>query len=63
MTTSEVTARIRTQLKQLKPNELTYISTLQVARDANRRQRLFIIRGKRLDLEQAVFYITTQKES
>lgn len=61
MTTTETAARIRQQLAALKPNELTYIGALQVARDSNKRTKLYVIRGKRLNLDQAVHYITTRK--
>ena len=54
----QIATRIRRQLEALKPNDLTLVGTLQVARDANKRTRLYIIKGKRFNLDQAVDYIT-----
>ncbi len=56
-----VMARIRKALKALAPNELAYISNLQVARDANKRAYVFVIKGRRMDIDTAVQYIVGQK--
>jgi hypothetical protein len=58
-----VQARIRKQLKAIAPNELTYIGPLQVARDANKRAYMFIVKNRRMNLDQCVNYIVNQQVS
>jgi len=63
MTLSEqIATRIRRQLEALKPQEMTLVNGLTVTRDTNRKQRLYIIGWRKMDLDQATDYISKRKK-
>ena len=58
----QIATRIRQQLEALKPQEMTLVNGLTVTRDTNRKQRLYIIGWRKMDLDQATDYISKRKK-